>query len=107
MDTSRTLSSPEPSDSSEQSASQASLSGKGEDASDCRLSPSEKAASKDPVDPIKWFGMFIPQAFRDAQSSFKAVISEVPSLASLAAEMQHVAAKIERLRAELKAHEQM
>lgn len=100
-----TTRSPEPTDSSEQSTHQASPNETGKEPPDSEASPSEKAASNDPIDPIKWFGMFVPKALRDAQSSFKSVISNVPSLVSIAEEIRQVEAEVESLRGKLKAHE--
>jgi len=64
-------------------------------------------ASKVPIDPIKWFGMFVPQALRVAQSRFRSVISGIPTLASIVEEMRQVEAEVERVRGRLKTYEQI
>ncbi|MCJ1248643.1 hypothetical protein MMC30_005861 [Trapelia coarctata] len=105
MDTPGIPSTPKPTDSSSLPARQTSPTGKREDAPDSEAPPSE-TTSKVPSDPIKWFGMFAPQALRDAQSCFKSVISDVPRLANIAEEMRQVEAEVETLRGKLKTHEQ-
>ena len=102
LNTSRAPTAQDPTDTSPQPAAQSSSSDKVKDAAGSESCPSEGTASKVPCDPIKWFGMFVPQALLDAQSSFQMVISEVPSLASIAYEMKEVEAKVERLRGTLK-----
>ncbi|OAA47397.1 hypothetical protein BBO_02852 [Beauveria brongniartii RCEF 3172] len=50
-------------------------------------------------DPIRWFGLLVPQALRDAQShARKAVQDVIPRLASVQAEMAHVEIEVRRAR---------
>lgn len=56
------------------------------------------------IDPIRWFGILVPQALRDAQSSFtKAVDDPILRLASINAEMRSLERSIGDMRKSLEA----
>ncbi|EJP68837.1 Coiled-coil domain-containing protein 115 [Beauveria bassiana] len=57
----------------------------------------DAAAARD--DPIRWFGVLVPQALRDAQSHARRAVQDViPRLASVQAEMAHVEIEVRRAR---------
>ncbi|KAM3512850.1 hypothetical protein MY11210_003480 [Beauveria gryllotalpidicola] len=66
----------------------------------------EEGAGKDAAavaavrdDPIRWFGVLVPQALRDAQSHARRAVQDVmPRLASVQAEMAHVEIEVRRAR---------
>lgn len=97
---------PETPESNQGLAAHASPADEGKESRDSEASCLQKVASKAPIDPIKWFGMFVPQALRIAQSRFRSVISGVPNLASTVEEMRQVEAEVERVRGQLRSHEQ-
>ncbi|KAK8143590.1 hypothetical protein G3M48_006993 [Beauveria asiatica] len=50
-------------------------------------------------DPIRWFGVLVPQALRDAQRHARTAVQDViPRLASVEAEMAHVEIEVRRAR---------
>ncbi|KAM3510161.1 hypothetical protein MY10362_000200 [Beauveria mimosiformis] len=50
-------------------------------------------------DPIRWFGVLVPQALRDTQSHARRAVQDViPRLASVQAEMAHVEIEVRRAR---------
>ncbi|KAM3521348.1 hypothetical protein NHJ13051_006288 [Beauveria bassiana] len=57
----------------------------------------DAAAARD--DPIRWFGVLVPQALRDAQSHARRAVQDViPRLASVQVEMAHVEIEVRRAR---------
>ncbi|KAM0740259.1 hypothetical protein ACQRIT_005443 [Beauveria bassiana] len=57
----------------------------------------DAAAARD--DPIRWFGVLVPQALRDAQSHARRAVQDViPRLASVQAEIAHVEIEVRRAR---------
>ncbi|KAM3462687.1 hypothetical protein BB8028_0001g07200 [Beauveria bassiana] len=64
----------------------------------------EEGAGKDAAaarndDPIRWFGVLVPQALRDAQNHARRAVQDViPRLASVQAEMAHVEIEVRRAR---------
>ncbi|KAM3444575.1 hypothetical protein NHJ13734_001225 [Beauveria thailandica] len=58
-----------------------------------------KAAAAVRNDPIRWFGVLVPQALRDAQRHARTAVQDViPRLASVEAEMAHVEIEVRRAR---------
>lgn len=54
-------------------------------------------------DPLRWFGILVPQALRDSQSSFtQAVGGALPRLAIIAREMRNLEIEIGRLKKSIK-----
>ncbi|KAM3559414.1 hypothetical protein MY1884_003485 [Beauveria asiatica] len=57
------------------------------------------AAAAGRNDPIRWFGVLVPQALRDAQRHARTAVQDViPRLASVEAEMAHVEVEVRRAR---------
>ncbi|KAM3561408.1 hypothetical protein ARSEF4850_003234 [Beauveria asiatica] len=57
------------------------------------------AAAAGRNDPIRWFGVLVPQALRDAQRHARRAVQDViPRLASVEAEMAHVEVEVRRAR---------
>ncbi|KAF1958616.1 hypothetical protein CC80DRAFT_468188 [Byssothecium circinans] len=71
-----------------------------------KIEKSVDASAKDvpsPPDPIRWFGILVPQPLRSAQSSFvSAVEGPLPQLANLARDLRQQEIDIGRLRKQFK-----
>ena len=64
--------------------------------------------SKTSQNPINWFGILIPKALRDAQSSFMVAVRDiVPDLATVLGEMRSLEVEIEALRHKIRHSEQI
>ncbi|KAL6713577.1 hypothetical protein ACLMJK_009042 [Lecanora helva] len=73
------------------------------DATDSKTQYSDQKVTDNSRDPLRWFGVLIPQALRDAQCSFTSgVESHVPALASITKEMKGLEIEIRRARKKAK-----
>lgn len=63
----------------------------------------EKKTTNPVRDPIRWFGILVPQALRSAQASFiQAVEGPIPELATVARELRGLEVEIGRVRKQIK-----
>ena len=64
---------------------------------------SPSSSTVKPIDPIRWFGILVPQALRNMQRSFAdAVEGPVVNLVTLTKELQSLEIEIGRLRKQIK-----